>query len=271
MIFTLRYQAIRPDTFPNNTPSEYTAKLSQRIELNGEWEVALHTISYVKWNTIKLDGESVHYVVSDGRSSTKKTGSQLKDYYADVKEYIADMNASILEADKGKITFTIHSGKVTITLESGYSVHLRKEQAIILGFLTFNDSDIVKKITATETGSYEANLHRETSIHIYCDIIEPQIVGNRTVPLLDIIWDKEKGKREITHSSENLHYVPVRTKSFEEVRGYSYAEHAVSGRGHFGRFRPGYGFWHSRHVVRHAHFTPKLLRLSVLNEVHTNS
>ncbi len=206
------------DTFPNNTPSEYTAKLSQRIELSGEWEVALHTISYVKWNTIKLNRESVHYVVSDATTSTKKTGSQLKDYYANVKEYIADMNASILEADKGKIVFAIQSGKVTITLESGYSVHLRKEQAIILGFLTFNDSDIVKKITATETGSYEANLHRETSIYVYCDIIEPQIVGNKAVPLLDIIWDKEKGKREITHSTENLHYVSVRTKSFEEVK-----------------------------------------------------
>ncbi len=117
------------DTFPNNTPSEYTAKLSHRIELSGEWEVALHTISYVKWNTIKLNKESVHYVANN----IKKTGSQLKDYYTNVEEYIADINASI--PDKGKVVFTIQSGKVTVTLESGYSVHLRKEQAIILGFL----------------------------------------------------------------------------------------------------------------------------------------
>ncbi len=177
-------------------------KLSRRIQLSGEWEVALHTISYVKWNTIKLSGESVHYVVN----GTKKTGSRLKDYYATVKEYVADVNASIPEVDKGKITFTIYSGKVTVTLESGYAVHLRKEQAIILGFLTFGDSDIVKKITVTKTGSHKANLQRETSVYVYCDIIEPQIVGNKTVPLLD------------THSSENLYYVPVRIKSFEEVK-----------------------------------------------------
>ncbi len=139
------------DTFPSNTASEYTAKLSHRIELSGQWEVALHTISYVKWNTIKLNKESVHYVAN----SVKKTGSQLKDYYTNVKEYIADMNASI--PDKGKVVFSIQSGKVTVTLESGYSVHLRREQAIILGFITFNDADIVKKITATETGSHEAN------------------------------------------------------------------------------------------------------------------
>ena len=199
------------DTFPNNTPSEYTAKLSHRIELSGQWEVALHTISYVKWNTIKLNKESIHYAAN----GAKKTGSQLRDHYTNVKGYIADINASI--PDKGKVIFSIQSGKVTVTLESGYSVYLRREQAIILGFITFNDTDIVKKITATETGSHEANLHRETSIYVYCDIIEPQIVGNRTVPLLDIVWDKG-GKREITHSVENLHYVPVRTRSFEEVR-----------------------------------------------------
>ena len=111
-------------------------KLTHRIQLNGEWEAALHSISYVKWNTIKLSGESTHYVVN----GTKKTGSPLKDYYTTLKEYITDVNASILEEDKEKITFTIHIGKVTVTLERGYKIHLRKEQAIILGFLTFNDS-----------------------------------------------------------------------------------------------------------------------------------
>jgi hypothetical protein len=157
----------------------------------------LRSISYVKWNTIELSGESIHYVVN----GTKKIGSPLKDYYTTIKEYVADVNASIPEEDKGKIMFTIHIGKVTVTLENGCEVHLRKEQAIILGFLTFDDSDIVKKIT-TETGDHEANLHRETNIYVYCDIVQPQIVGNQTVPLLDIVRDEGKGKREMTYFSK---------------------------------------------------------------------
>jgi hypothetical protein len=44
---------------------------------------------------------------------------------------------------------------------------------------------------------------------------------------------------------------------------------AVSGRGHFQDFRPGFRFWHICHVDRHGHFTQ--LRLPVLNETHTNS
>jgi hypothetical protein len=76
---------------------------------------------------------------------------------------------------------------------------------------------LLKKITATEMGNHEANLHRETNIYVYCNIVQPQIVGNQTVPLLDIVWDEGKGKCETTHSTKNLHYVPVRIKSFEEV------------------------------------------------------
>ena len=46
---------------------------------------------------------------------------------------------------------------------------------------------------------------------------------------------------------------------------------AVSGRGYFQDFRPGFRFWHICHVDRHGHFTLKLLRLPLVNEVHTNS
>ena len=49
-----------------------------------------------------------------------------------------------------------------------------------------------------------------------------------------------------------------------------YVGTAVSGRGHFQDFCPGFRFWHICHVDRHGHFTLKQLRLPVLNETHTN-
>ena len=45
----------------------------------------------------------------------------------------------------------------------------------------------------------------------------------------------------------------------------------ILGCGHFWAFRPGFSLRHTRHVVRHVHFTLKQLRLPVLNEMHTNS
>ena len=41
--------------------------------------------------------------------------------------------------------------------------------------------------------------------------------------------------------------------------------------GHFQDFRPGFGFWRICYVYRHVHFTLKQLRLSLVNEIHTNS
>ena len=52
---------------------------------------------------------------------------------------------------------------------------------------------------------------------------------------------------------------------------YRCAKTAILGCGHFQAFRPGFSIWHICHVVRHGHFTLKQLRLSVLNEMHTNS
>ena len=46
---------------------------------------------------------------------------------------------------------------------------------------------------------------------------------------------------------------------------------AIFGCGQFRTFRPGFGFGQRYHVDRHGQLTLKQLRLSVLNEVHTNS
>ena len=43
------------------------------------------------------------------------------------------------------------------------------------------------------------------------------------------------------------------------------------GRGQFRMFRPGLEFGQRYHVDRHGQLTLKQLRLSVLNEMHTNS
>ena len=50
-----------------------------------------------------------------------------------------------------------------------------------------------------------------------------------------------------------------------------HGESAIFGCGQFRTFRPGFGFGQRYHVDRHGQLTLKQLRLSVLNEMHTNS
>ena len=49
-----------------------------------------------------------------------------------------------------------------------------------------------------------------------------------------------------------------------------HGESAIFGCGQFRTFRSGFGFGQRYHVDRHGQLTLKQLRLSVLNEVHTN-
>ena len=95
---------------------------------------------------------------------------------------------------------------------------MRRDQAIVLGFMTFDDSAEVKEIGKSETGSYEANLHRETNIYVHCNIVQPQIVGDKTVPLLGIVPYQKTETYETLYAVENIHYIPIQTKSFQKIK-----------------------------------------------------
>ena len=207
--------------FPENNPSEYVSSLSRWIELNGEWEVGLHSVAYTQWNIIKHLNEPILFTGTRGGNTVKYEVVLAKKYYTTIDEYISNINESIkkLFKDTAIIKFGITNGKVTITSTGHLKIYLRKEQAIVLGFMKFDDPEEVKKIDNTETGSYDANLHRETNIHVYCDIVQPQIVGDMEIPLIGIIpTGKTTGTYETIYAVENIHYIPIQTKSFQKIK-----------------------------------------------------
>ena len=213
--------------FPENNPSEYVTNLSRWIELNGEWEVGLHSVAYTQWNIIKHLNEPILCTVISRGKTVKYEIVLTKKYYTTIDEYITDINESVKKLFKKEgfdetryIKFSIVNGKVTIT-SSHFTIYLRKEQAVVLGFMKFDDPEEVKKIAKgnTTTGSYNANLHRKTNIHVYCDIIQPQIVGDMEIPLIGIIpTEKTTGTYETVYAMENIHYIPIQTKSFQKIK-----------------------------------------------------
>ena len=212
------------DLFPENNTSEYVTSLPRWIQLTGEWEVGLHSIAYTQWNIVKHLDEPILCTASRGGKTVKYEAVMTKKYYTTIDEYITNINESIKKLFKeesipDEIKFGIANGKVTITLPHYFKVHLRREQAIVLGFMKFDNPEEVITITETKQGTYEANLHRETNIHVYCDIIQPQIVGDKTIPLLGIIPTKNTtGTYETVYAVENIHYIPIQRKSFQKIK-----------------------------------------------------
>ena len=203
--------------FPENTPSEYTTRLPRWIQLNGEWMIGLHSISYTRQYIV----EHFDTPISFTNSGSNQKGGKLKKYPTTIREYVTNINESLKGSVNNKeIEFKLElDGKVTISVSPGYQVVLTRDQAIILGFLNVDNEEEVKEISATETGEHQANLHRKTSIFIYCDIVEPQIVGDKTIPLLGIVASDSSGKvYEKTYRGENIRYIPVQTRSFQNIK-----------------------------------------------------
>jgi hypothetical protein len=84
--------------------------------------------------------------------------------------------------------------------------------SIVLGF-----GGKETKIEKTTTSPYAADLHGFMAIYVYCDIVQPQIVGNTSAKLLRSIPVQAKLGDVITKMFTNIQYVSVQTKSFEDV------------------------------------------------------
>ena len=212
------------ELFPENNPSEYTVRLPRWIHLKGNWEIGLHSIAYTPWNIIQPLDEPISFIAGGKEGK----GGKMRKHYSSVKEYVSSINKSLEESHVGKshidksneIEFSYGlNGKVTVILSSGYTVRLRREQAIVLGFMTFEDSAEAYDVKKTEIGTYKANLHRETNIHVYCDIVQAQIVGDKMAPLVAVVPCQETyDTYETLYAVENIHYIPVQTKSFQNIK-----------------------------------------------------
>ena len=208
--------------FPENNPSEYTVRLPHWVHLKGNWQIGLHSITYTRWNVIHHLDEAIFFTYPANGTTKTGTGGKMRKHYSSVNEYVSSINESLKEASvsENEIRFSFElNGKVTIRLSSGYKVRLRREQAIVLGFMNFEDSAETYDVEDTKTGPYKANLYRETNIHVYCDIVRPQIVGDKLAPLVAIVpCQKTIETYETLYAVENIHYIPVQTKSFQNIK-----------------------------------------------------
>ena len=70
--------------FSENNPSEYTTKLPQWIQLNGEWEMGLHSMSYTQWDIIQHLDEPISYTYPGGNEK----GARIKKYHTTIRGYV---------------------------------------------------------------------------------------------------------------------------------------------------------------------------------------
>lgn len=196
--------------FPDNTTSQFITQLPSSIDLkNGEWEVSLVNIIYPHtWYNIRKENNLFGFDLGDGKEIGRRIPAGCYENVPDV------LKAMTLVSHKNKIEFNYHSvtKRVTVKTKEDCKVVLYEGIAELLGYYP---------------GSYTGTVHSPfvadtkagfSVIYVYCDLVEPQIVGDIQAPLLKIVSVEGKDGEIVNVQYTRPYYLPVIRQHFQTIQ-----------------------------------------------------
>lgn len=232
--FTLTLPSNSSMTYnPNNTASQYTTKLNEVIELNGNWEVGLLETSFP--HRVHNVTDDDHYMMIKLTRSGRLEKLVLPlGNYTDPDTIFNALHAAernvfnIPESQRLFVLLRAHRSpsqdrifmKLTVTVDEDVpSVGFSEPLARMLGF----ESVIWYGPQRQEYRNVRATVltdRFDSQLYIYCDLLEHVIVGDTKAPLLRIVNRSIDGSEKLTtdHRTYNpILYVPLQKKCFDTV------------------------------------------------------
>lgn len=207
--------------FLNNTQSEFRTQLPEAIELEGEWEMGLAEIMYPKsWYNL-LHNEQITIGSAFNMEIKQGLHESVEELFKVINENIKDTlgGTDKKEAVQGKdVRFEyLPCKKTMIRNPEKVMIYVTKALGEMLGFqsnLEQHGSSFL--FTETLKSDHVADIsHGIHHLYVYCDVVEPHVVGDSKVQLLRIV-PVEKGE-VFTKNYENIQYFPVQTKKFSTI------------------------------------------------------
>ncbi|KAJ8020517.1 hypothetical protein HOLleu_40127 [Holothuria leucospilota] len=196
-----------PDVYPQNTLTNYRVKLAQPITLEGDWEVGLAEFIYPhQWYNIDEECKYSYTIDGGDRWLIKVIEPGLYDSIDSILHALkTDYNSLI------QYHYNQYTRKLRINLLKGAQVKFRGRLAEILGFKGKT------LLTESTTLPHPVDIANISNLLVYCDIVEPSVVGHVKVPLLRVIAVNGKygeNKRDIFH---HVFYHPIKQKYFDTI------------------------------------------------------
>ena len=222
------------DVFANNTTAKFVTKLPDVLELDGEWEVALSEIHYPHaWYNIPRNACKFivfHKVWFDREQIQNQPfewwpegGSHLtlsEGYYASPQEIVDEMKKLIAEyyapnVRFGYFKYARQREKCVFDLEPETILVLNEPLAMMLGFdvRTMIGPDRFESSTIPDMDAALSS----SSLYVYCDIIEHNVVGDSKVPLLRLVNVKGKHGERVHQKFTMPIYIPLQKHHFDTV------------------------------------------------------
>jgi hypothetical protein len=213
-----------------NTSSEFHVTLPQAIRLSGDWEVALVEIQHpYSWYTITKEmgkyGQPKNEIRMRNKRTRKVMGIQVRPgNYDNIDHLLAAIHHAVTEKEKYPKAKAFLKGGfqlkydeihrlVTIKcLNEELEICFSELMCYMLGFK-------LPVLTYTATASYPPDLRGGIdSLYVYCDHVQPQIVGDTMEPLLRIIPVGGRFGDVIHRVFVAPHYVGLLNKEFSSVQ-----------------------------------------------------
>jgi len=224
------------DIHPTNKQSSFKVQLPRTLYLNNSYEVGLAEIHYpTSWRTMTHD-ISHSFLVLKRPSFTPRRIFIAQGYYQTMSELIRKINKTLLDhfgiektEDKIKLTVVASAQKIMIEATRNMFIKFPDELCDVLGLehgKYYGDADHDDMLSLQPGQSYgnaEQSPFRYDitrgfySLFVYCNICEPQVVGNVYAPLLRAVEISGKRGEHIMKSYGEPHYIQVCTKQIDSI------------------------------------------------------
>jgi len=186
------------DYYPQNTVARYTTKLTNTIELEGDWEVRLTEISFPSEVENVIEGYCYYDVYYD--NTFLRTITMPAKHYKRMRRLIDDLHKQ--QRDQMPLAyhepllaqFVYQEGRIRMNLHTRFIVQFSQDLAHLLGF----EPDVKYRRNISVAKQLPNMIGHVHSAYVYCDLLEHVMVGDTKAPLLRIV-DRPRQKRGNVH------------------------------------------------------------------------
>jgi hypothetical protein len=205
--------------YPENTTASFKTKLSDRLDLDGEWEVGLAQLIYPhSWYNFNNTDKRL-FVSFNPNDGSKQTKIEFQN-----GQFPDEISLFHFLNDSFKIpgcTFVWipweRKVRLLITNKTG-SFSISSELASLLGFESEGPYQVLDgeytKFKAKHTFDLHAGLRM---LYVYTDIVSHTLVGDTKVPLLRVCVSEGKYGEMVAAMFTNPHYVPLARNDVDNI------------------------------------------------------
>lgn len=223
------------DIWPDNKLSHFKVRLPQRFVLSPDWKVGLTDISFTKsWFNL---GPGNEIRIKSGNDSV--IGKVNPGNYESPEQLVEELTRLVVgkwkKPQKPKFLIDPNSKKLKIEYDGDksekFEIEFSHELSNILGCSSFN-------LASEFNPSKPINLNQAyTNLFVYCDLVDPIIIGDTTGPLLRVVNARplEHFGTHITETFDKPYYLPLAHTSFQEIEVYIRTDIGLPPHFNFGR------------------------------------